>query len=90
MTTHYRPVDGVLAEMVDGRTLLIDADARELITLNGVGSVVWRALRTAGSTVDEIAAAVRASCPDAPAPAVRDDVEAFLDELADAGLVDRA
>jgi len=77
----------VLAEVVDGNVLLIDATSAELITLNGVGSVVWASLADGEATVDQSVAAVLEDFPDAPQESVAADVAAFLDDLAGAGMV---
>jgi hypothetical protein len=77
----------VLAEEIEGRTLLIDAHSSELVTLNPVGSVVWGALGDGARTVDQLVAVVAAAFDDAPAEALAEDVAGFLDELVAASLV---
>ena len=84
----YRTAASVLSEQVEGRTLLIDAGADELITLNPVGSVVWAGLEDGVSTVDALVELVATRFPDAPAESVADDVRGFLDELVAAQLVE--
>jgi hypothetical protein len=85
--TTYHPAPGVLAEQIDGRTLLIDAHSSELVTLNPVGSVVWEALGRGVVTVDQLVAHVATAFDDAPADELADDVAGFLDELVAASLV---
>jgi hypothetical protein len=86
----YAAAPGVMAEQVDGRTLLIDAASTELITLNQVGSLVWRALGSERVSVDQLVDAVTSTFVDAPVDRVRADVQAFLDQLVEDGLVDAA
>ncbi|MBV8461832.1 MAG: PqqD family protein, partial [Acidimicrobiales bacterium] len=49
---------GVTSETVDGEAVLIGPDAKEVIALNAVGTLVWEALaspRDADDVVDELA-----------------------------------
>ncbi len=68
----------VVHEVIDGRAVLVDAAGTELITLNEAGSLIWAELD--GAT--DLATLYRAF-PQWSS----DDVDAFLAELADAGLL---
>jgi hypothetical protein len=76
----------VVGEEVDGRVVLFDPAGMVLLTLNGTGSIVWSALtqpRPPSVLVDE----VLARHPDAERAAVTADVERFLGELRERGLI---
>jgi hypothetical protein len=83
----YRRAPGVLSEVIDGSTMLIDETSAELLTLNGVGATVWQSLTEQGATLDQSVDAVIVEFPDAPEEAVSADVLSFLEQLAGAGLV---
>jgi hypothetical protein len=86
--TNYVVAPGVLCEEVDGRALLIDSGSSELITLNDMGSLVWSILAIDGTTLPDVIAAVATSYPPALHNQIASDVESFLDELIDLGLVE--
>jgi hypothetical protein len=72
------PVDGVLAQEMDGTRLLLDSESGSYFTLDDIGSRVWELCdgREAAAIVDEICAEY-----DAPPSQIRDDVLELLDEL---------
>ena len=82
----FRKVDGCLADLVDGKRVLVLPDGTEVITLNAVGTMVWDALDE-HHNVHDIASSVRARFDDVDVPHVTADVGHFLAELRDLGLV---
>ena len=81
-----RRSDDVVYEMSGNRAVLLDGTGRELITLNPVGSIVWNAM--ADSTPpDALVAALADVFPAVPHQQLVDDVQSFLDQLSDAGLI---
>ena len=85
MTT-YRLADGVLAEILDDRAMLVAPDGTELITLNLTGTAVWESLADA-SDVAAVAARLHEQRPEVALDRLEADVQAFLTELEAAGLV---
>ena len=73
-------------QRVDGELVLLQAEAGELIGLNGVGARAWELLDGDLST-DEIAATIAAEYKADPAQ-VSADVKAFVDELLAARLIE--
>lgn len=84
--TAYRPVAGLLVQVIDGRAAIVDAVGTRLLTLNPVGTEVWEALGRSGD-VDHLVKHVLDVCDDVEEVRVRRDVGAFLAELEAAGLV---
>lgn len=84
--TSYRPAEGILAELVDGRAALVNPAGTELFTLNPVGSVVWGALDHAHD-LEGLVEAVLAICEPVAREVVMADVQRFLDELVELGLI---
>ena len=82
----FRRADNVVKEVVDDRAFLLDDRGQEMIVLNPVGTMVWDALDE-----DRGAAAIAASLVDQFADVsleeLERDVESFLEELREAGLV---
>lgn len=74
--------------VVDGEVVLLDVAAARYHELNGVASLVWQRL-DGGATVDELVEAVLAEYGDASAEQVRADVEAFLEDCARRGWIER-
>jgi hypothetical protein len=82
----FRRADNVVKEVVDDRAFLLDDRGQEMIVLNPVGTMVWDALDE-----ERDAAAIAASLVDQFADVsleeLERDVESFLEELREAGLV---
>jgi hypothetical protein len=81
-----RRADSVVYEVVDDRAVLLHPTGKELLTLSVVGSMVWEELATEGNP-SAIARALSAKFADVSLEQLETDVRAFLDELAEAGLV---
>jgi hypothetical protein len=84
--TSYRRVDGVLAEILDDKAMLVAPDGTELITLNVTGTAVWESLADSGDPV-AVAARLHEQRPDVALDRLEADVRTFLVELEAAGLV---
>ena len=87
-----RRAQDVVYEVVAGRAVLIDPAGVELITLNPVGTLVWQALDGDGDGDGDGDAATLAQrlLPEfegVTAEQLERDIEAFLNELLDLGLV---
>ncbi|HEV7524953.1 MAG TPA: PqqD family protein [Acidimicrobiia bacterium] len=78
---------GVVWEQVDVKVMLIDQASNELVTLNQVGSLVWKALASEPTSVSALAEIVTAEFPEVGLAQATTDVEAFIEELARLGLV---
>ena len=82
-----RRAPDVVDDEVDGRAVLIDADGRELITLNPTGTLVWRSMDGARD-IAELAAIVHDAIEgEVSREQVEHDVQRFLELLSDEGLV---
>lgn len=80
----------VVDEEVDGRAVLVDAEGRELITLNPTGTLVW-GLLDGERDLEEVARHVHENVGDEVAlEQVEADVRRFVDELVEEGLVHRS
>lgn len=78
----------MISHELDGRAVLLDPSGAELLTLNAVGTLIWRCL-VIPMTPAALTEAIRPLLEPAPGADVAADVERFLAELADAGLVTR-
>lgn len=88
MTGRLRPGANCIAREVSGETVLLDLARGTYYGLDGTGTRVWRMVEQ-GARPEEIAAAVARDC-DAPLKTVEADIAAFLADLLDAGLVEKA
>ena len=84
--TSFRRADGVLAEVLDDRAMLVAPDGTELITLNPTGTAVWEKLGDEGNPA-ALAAKLHEQLPEVPLERLESDVRDFLTELEAAGLV---
>jgi Coenzyme PQQ synthesis protein D (PqqD) len=84
--SRFRRSDHVVYEVTGDRAVLLDADGRELITLNPVGTVVWQLLDEP-LNAGEVATALHATFPDVPMAKLEVDANRFLAELAASELV---
>ena len=77
----------VVYEVVDGQAVLLAPGAGAMLTLNPVGTLVWRALGEVLNPI-ELADTLQPSFPAIPAEQLRRDVTAFVAELITLGLVE--
>jgi hypothetical protein len=84
----YRCADGVLSEVVEGRTLLVTPDGTELLTLNPTGSAIWDGL-SEHDTAEALARHLHGRHPGVEVEQLQQDVAAFLEELEQAAVVVR-
>jgi hypothetical protein len=82
----FRRADNVVKEVVDDRAFLLDDRGEEMIVLNPVGTMVWDALDEARDA-SAIAASLADRFTDVSLDELERDVQTFLDELREAGLV---
>jgi hypothetical protein len=76
----------VVKEVVDDRAFLLDDRGLEMIVLNPVGTMVWDALDESRG-VSAIAASLVGQFADVSLEELERDVQGFLEELREAGLV---
>jgi len=88
MSTDRTATPGVLAQELDGETILLDSTSGTYFRLNSSGTRVWEALAAGRSSEEAVTAIVEESGAD-PA-AVRADVTALLETLEARGLVSAA
>ena len=82
----FRRADNLVKEVVDDRAFLLDDRGAEMIVLNPVGTMVWDALDEP-SDATAIAASLIDQFADVSLEELARDVESFLEELREAGLV---
>jgi hypothetical protein len=75
----FRRHPDVAFRVIDGQAVVVVPGTQSMHTLNEVGTFVWE--NGEGRTLDEIVALVVAEF-DVAEPAARDDLDAFLCELA--------
>ena len=82
----WRPAEHVVAASGEGRTFLLDTKRERYMGLDDVGAAVWAGLQ-AGEAQDAIVARLVDEY-DASPETVRGDVEDFLSQLAERGLIE--
>lgn len=86
MTYHPSP-NAVFTEMEDDEGILLHLQTRMYFSLNETGTLIWKLLQE-GRDMDDIASALKQAYDVGHASALQ-HVGAFLDELAQDGLVDK-
>ena len=82
----FRRADDVLFELFEDRAVLLDPAGTELLTLNPMGTLVWQALdeaHEASTLAERLLPEVRGVTGEQ----LQGDIQAFLLELEDLGLV---
>ncbi len=82
-----RRAAGVSYEVIDGEAVVIDPDGQELITLNGVGTLVWEHL-DGERGVTELVDVLLPQLDGVSRDELDRDVRTYLDELRAAGIID--
>ena len=82
----FRRADNVVKEVVDDRAFLLDDRGVEMIVLNPVGTLVWDALDEPGDAT-AIATSLVDRFQNVSLDQLERDVQTFLEELREAGLV---
>jgi hypothetical protein len=90
VATNFDVAPGVLWEDVDVKVMLIDQASSELVTLNPVGSLIWRTLAAAPTSAPRLTEVVSEAFPEVSLTQAAADVEVFLDELVRLGFVSSA
>jgi hypothetical protein len=83
---HYQRADGLTWDDAAERVVILDADGSTIITLNPVGSLLWKQL-DGERTRDDLVAHLSAVFPDVPEAQLSQDVQDFIDQLAEEGLL---
>lgn len=84
-----RRAAGASYEVVDGQAVIIDPEGRELVTLNGVGTMIWEHLdgrRGVSDLVDDLLPNFEGVSREE----FERDVRSYLDELREAGILEPA
>lgn len=81
----YRRAERIAARVIDGAAFVVSVDQQRMVELNEVGTFLWEALE-GGATVDSLAEALVREFTVEPS-AARRDVEGFLAQLVDRGVV---
>ena len=81
-----RRAEHIVAEVAEGRAFLVNDRREELITLNPVGTMVWRALDGVKDT-PALAAELIGEFEDVTSERLRTDIDEFLARIAKLGLV---
>ena len=82
-----RQASRIAARVVDGKAVVVVIDARELHTLNEVGTFIWQRMQGEGASVVELADAVVAEFEVERELAER-DLSAFIEQLSELGVVE--
>jgi hypothetical protein len=77
--------DDVVFDLADDRAVLLGADGKELITLNPVGSVVWREIDGQRDAAT-LAADLHDRFAGIDVDVLREDITVFLAQLVELGL----
>ena len=84
-----RRAAGVTYEIIEGQAVVIDPEGRELITLNDVGTMIWENL-DGNRGVTELVDELLGNFDGVSHEEFEADVVAYLAELREAGIVERA
>ena len=82
----YARAEGMTWDMAEDRAVILDADGATLITLNPVATLLWQELESpsdSGGLVEVLAT----QFPEAERSQLGEDVEQFLVEMLDEGLL---
>lgn len=83
----YRRATDVTHEEAGDRSVLLDGAGSAMTTLNPVGSLIWRELDGDRST-SELAKALATQFEDVDQATLEADIDSFLAELSEDGLVE--
>ncbi len=84
---YFKHVGGLTWDVVDDRVVVLDAEGISMITLNPIGSILWPKLESKAS-VDGLAEALGQTFSEVPTDQLRSDVDAFVEELFEEGLIE--
>jgi hypothetical protein len=85
-TRRFRRASGVIDDELDGHAVLLDQTAVRMLTLNPVGTLVWQLLDD-DRTGAELTALLLPKVRGVTAEQLDRDVESFLHDLVEAGVV---
>lgn len=83
----YKPKADVVASDLGGHWALLDLSSSMYFTVNEAGAEVWQALQAAPATLDTLVNAVTETF-DVEADVCRPDIEALVNDLSTAGLIE--
>jgi len=82
----YHRSANVTWELIDERAVILDGEGSTLTTLNPIGTLIWRELDEPREAA-EVGLQLANRFPDVAAQQLESDVEDFLTQLAEDGLV---
>jgi len=85
MTTAVRPMDHVFAEQIGDELILLDSETEKYLSIDAIGAAIWGQLKSR-STIGEVVEQLTTEYA-ADRTVIERDVLAFVDRLADLGLV---
>lgn len=78
---------GLTWRAIDDEVVILDVEKSTYLSVNRAGATLWKTLASSSATRDELAASLRDAF-DLSAETSREDVDAFVDTLLEAGLVE--
>jgi hypothetical protein len=82
----YRVPPGVVAEELDGETILLSMDSGVYFGLDAIGTTIWRELKH-GAPLGSVLQQLYGSFPDVPATRIELDARLLLTDLVAQGLL---
>ncbi len=83
---HYRQSPDAFAEITNNEIMLLEVNTNEMYRSNEIGAIIWENL-DGQHTLEEIVQEIMDVCIDVKEDVVRRDVEVFLEDLKEKGLV---
>jgi Coenzyme PQQ synthesis protein D (PqqD) len=83
---HYQASRSVVAEELDGETILLSMDSGVYFGLNIIGTAIWRRLTTGGD-VESVIAELTSRYQDIPSSTIARDAHVLVAELTKHGLL---
>lgn len=85
MTTYQR-VSGAVEMTVDDTLVVVDPSSEQMVTLNGVASLIWSTLAEPQG-LDGLVSACHSEFPEVDEERIRTDVTVFLAQAAEVGVI---
>jgi Coenzyme PQQ synthesis protein D (PqqD) len=82
----YRVPPGVVAEELDGETILLSMDSGIYYGLDAIGTTIWRGLKQ-GGPLAAVLHELRVAFPTVPSAQIEFDAQRLLAELVEQGLL---
>lgn len=82
----FRRAEGIHERRVDGECFLADVEGARIHHLNPIGSAIWHMLEVPAS-IDDLVATLQEAFPEMESKQLRADVSAFVNRIAERGLL---